>query len=185
MAGAEREDGAFSGYADPENRPPFASYAAFSASFAVAMAGVLMAARHSGHSLPERIDPVDLVLSGVATHKLSRLIAKDKITAFARAPFTEYQGKGGPAEVEERARGEGLRRTVGELLICPYCLGMWISGGFHAGLLSRPVPPASSHPCSAGLRSRTSSSSPTAPPRTAGRAAARADRRVASSETGG
>ena len=140
MAGAEREDGAFSGYADPENRPPFASYAAFSAAFGAAMAGVLLAARKSGQPLPERIDAGDLVLSGVATHKLSRLIAKDKITAFARAPFTEYQGKGGPAEVEERARGEGLRRTVGELLICPYCLGMWISGGFHAGLVFAPRP---------------------------------------------
>jgi hypothetical protein len=79
-----------------------------------------------------------LVLAGVATHKLSRLIAKDRITAFARAPFTEFQQPGGPAEVEERARGEGLRRTIGELLVCPYCLGMWISGGFHLGLVTAP-----------------------------------------------
>jgi hypothetical protein len=102
------------------------------------MAGALVAARNSGHGLPDRIAVGDLALTGVATHKLSRLIAKEKIMAFARAPFTEYQGKGGPAEVEERARGEGVRRTVGELLICPYCLGMWISGGFHAGLLFAP-----------------------------------------------
>jgi hypothetical protein len=95
-------------------------------------------ARRSGHPLPERIEGRDLVLLGVATHKLSRLIAKDKIMAFARAPFTEYERKGGPAEVEERARGEGLRRTAGELLICPYCLGMWISAGFHTGLLFAP-----------------------------------------------
>jgi hypothetical protein len=74
----------------------------------------------------------------VATHKLSRLIAKDKITAFLRAPFTEFEGKGGPAEVEERARGEGLQRTVGELLICPYCLGMWLSGAFHLGFMTAP-----------------------------------------------
>jgi hypothetical protein len=74
----------------------------------------------------------------VATHKLSRLIAKDKIMAFARAPFTEYQQPGGPAEVEERARGDGVRRTVGELLVCPYCLGMWISGAFHLGLVAAP-----------------------------------------------
>jgi hypothetical protein len=74
----------------------------------------------------------------VATHKLSRLLAKDRITAFARAPFTEYEAPGGPAEVEERARGDGLRRTIGELLICPYCLGMWISGGFNLGLVVAP-----------------------------------------------
>jgi Protein of unknown function (DUF1360) len=78
------------------------------------------------------------VLTGVATHKLSRLLAKDKITAFARAPFTEFERPGGPAEVEERPRGEGLRRAVGELLVCPYCLGMWISGGFHLGLVAAP-----------------------------------------------
>ena len=27
---------------------------------------------------------------------------------------------------------------MGELLICPYCLGMWISGGFNLGLLFAP-----------------------------------------------
>jgi Protein of unknown function (DUF1360) len=98
----------------------------------------VVAARRAGHELPERVDGRDLLLTGVATHKLSRLIAKDKITAFLRAPFTEFEGKGGPAEVEERARGEGLQRTVGELMICPYCLGMWLSGAFHLGLMTAP-----------------------------------------------
>ena len=102
------------------------------------MAGALVGARRRGRQLPERVDGRDLLLTGLATHKLSRLIAKDRITAFARAPFTEYQQPGGPAEVEERARGEGMRRTIGELLVCPYCLGMWISGGFHVGLVVAP-----------------------------------------------
>lgn len=102
------------------------------------MTAAVVAARRSGHELPERVDAGDLVLMGVATHKLSRLIAKDKVTAFLRAPFTELEGKGGPAEVEERARGEGLRRAAGELMICPYCLGMWVSGGFQLGLLAAP-----------------------------------------------
>ena len=51
------------------------------------------------------------------------MIAKDRIPAFARAPFTEFQQPGGAAEVEERARGEGLRRTIGELLVCPLLPG--------------------------------------------------------------
>ncbi|MEA2331850.1 MAG: hypothetical protein QOH58_1988 [Thermoleophilaceae bacterium] len=108
--------------------------ALFNAALAAGVAG----AKRSGHELPERIDGRDIVLTGVATHKLSRLISKDKITAFARAPFTEFQEPGGPAEVEERARGDGWRRTIGELLICPYCLGMWISGGFSLGLVVAP-----------------------------------------------
>ena len=92
-----------------------------------------MAAKRSGRDLPERVELQDLVLIGAASHKLSRLVAKKKITSFVRAPFTELQGKGGPAELEEKARGHGLRRAVGELLICPYCLGLWASGALPRG----------------------------------------------------
>jgi hypothetical protein len=129
--------GAFSGYAPPSKRPPFASFAAFAGIFNAGMGAALVAAARSGR-LPERVDTRDMLLLATASHKLSRLIAKDKVTAFARAPFTEFQEKGGPAEVEESARGTGLRRAVGELLVCPYCLGLWVSGGFHAGLLFAP-----------------------------------------------
>jgi hypothetical protein len=132
------ESGAFSGYAEPDERPPFASYAAFAALFNAGMAGALLAARRSGRELPERIGAGDMLLTGAASHKLSRLLTKDKVTAFARAPFTEFQAKGAPAEVEEKPRGTGLRRAVGELAVCPYCLGLWASGGFHVGLLFAP-----------------------------------------------
>jgi hypothetical protein len=130
-------DGPFSGYAPPHERPPFASYAAFAGIFNAALAGALVAAER-GDRLPERVPARDLLLLGTASHKLSRLVAKDKVTSFARAPFTEFQEKGGPAELEEKSRGKGLRKAIGELLICPYCLGLWVSGGFHVGLLFAP-----------------------------------------------
>ncbi len=114
----------FESYARPEERPPFRTYAAMATLFNAGFAGALLAAKRS-RRLPERLETRDVILVGTASHKLSRLVAKDKITAFLRAPFTEYQGRGGPAEVEERARGDGVRRAVGELLICPYCLGLW------------------------------------------------------------
>ncbi|MGA8723275.1 MAG: DUF1360 domain-containing protein [Solirubrobacteraceae bacterium] len=135
--GARGARDAFAGYAEPEERPPFRTYAALAATFNAAFAGALLAAGRSGR-LPDRVSAQDVVLIGTASHKLSRVIAKDKVTSFARAPFTEYQGRGGPAEVEERARGEGVRRAVGELLTCPYCLGLWASGAFHAGLMFAP-----------------------------------------------
>jgi hypothetical protein len=128
---------AFESYAEPQERPPFRTYAALATVFNAGFAGALMAAKRS-RRLPERIETRDVLLLGTASHKLSRLVAKDKVTAFLRAPFTEYQGRGGPAEVEERARGEGARRAIGELLICPYCLGLWASGAFHVGLLYAP-----------------------------------------------
>ena len=135
---SEEEAGPYSGYAEPEERPPFAAYATFALVFNGALAGAVAAAKRSGRDLPERVELQDLVLIGAASYKLSRLVAKKKITSFVRAPFTELQGKGGPAELEETARGSGLRRAVGELLICPYCLGLWASGGFHVGLLFAP-----------------------------------------------
>ena len=135
--GQGAEDGVFGGYAPPRDQPPFGAYAGFTAAFNAAFAAALAAAGRSGR-LPERIEASDVVLIGVATHKLSRLITKDKVMAFARAPFTQYQEPGGAGEVEERPRGDGLRKAVGELLVCPYCLGLWTSAGLHAGLLFAP-----------------------------------------------
>jgi hypothetical protein len=128
----------YAGYAPPRERPPFAAYATFATVFHAAMAGAVAAAKRSGRDLPDRVEAGDIVLVGTASYKLSRLISKKKVTSFVRAPFTELEGKGGPAELEEKPRGSGARRAVGELLVCPYCLGLWASGGFHVGLLFAP-----------------------------------------------
>jgi len=80
----------------------------------------------------------DLALVTVATHKASRLIAKDRVASTVRAPFTRFEHDAGPGEVSEAARGRGLRRAIGELVVCPYCIGMWISAVFAAGLLVAP-----------------------------------------------
>lgn len=119
---------------DPEQ---LSSYAALIGVFNVGFAGVLLAARAGGRELP-RLGAGDLALFGVATHKFSRLLAKDRITAALRAPFMEHTGEGGPAEVEERPRGRGLRRSIGELVGCPYCLDQWIATGFVTGAIFAP-----------------------------------------------
>jgi hypothetical protein len=68
------------------------------------------------------------------------LIAKDRVTSTVRAPFTRFEGDAGPGEVSEAARGRGLRRAFGELLVCPYCLSLWIATAFAAGLAVAPRP---------------------------------------------
>jgi hypothetical protein len=125
-------------YAPPEKRPPLLAYSAFMAIFNALFAGALLIARREGRELPQRPAPGDVVLVGVAAHKLSRLIGKDKVTSPLRAPFTELEGRGGPGEFEERSRGTGVRKAVGELLICPYCLGLWVVAAFSIGLLFAP-----------------------------------------------
>jgi len=82
--------------------------------------------------------PWDVVVLAGATHRLSRLIARDPVTSPLRAPFTEYHGTQGPAELKEEVRGTGARKVIGELLTCPFCTGMWISTGLCAGLVFAP-----------------------------------------------
>ena len=128
----------YAGYAPPRERPPFAAYATFASIFHAAMAVAVAAAKRSGRDLPQRVEAGDVLLIGAASYQLSRLITKKKVTAFVRAPFTELEGKGGPAELEERPRGSGLRRAMGELLVCPYCLAQWVVGAFTVGLVYAP-----------------------------------------------
>jgi hypothetical protein len=125
------------GYAPGEDRP-LASYGLLMSVFSVLAGGFAVWFKRSGRDLPERIDGRDLALLTVASHKAARLIAKDKVTSAVRAPFTEYQGPAGPGEVSEAPRGHGLRHVIGELLVCPYCLGMWTSAALTAGLLVAP-----------------------------------------------
>lgn len=108
------------------------------ATFNALFAAALLLARRAGRELPERVAAADLLTIGVASHKLSRLLAKDKVTAPLRAPFTEYEETGGPSELEESSRGSGARRAIGELLVCPYCLGLWVVAAFAVGLLFAP-----------------------------------------------
>jgi hypothetical protein len=126
------------GYAPPDRRPPFLPYLSFMTLFGALLAAALAVARRQGRELPERVPAGELVLIGTASHKLSRLLSKDKVTSPLRAPFTELEGSGGPAEFEERSRGTGVRKAVGELLICPFCLGLWVIAGFSVGLLFAP-----------------------------------------------
>ena len=127
----------FAGYAPGEDKP-LGGYAVLMATFST-LAGAFAAWFHrTGRELPDRMDGRDLALVTVASHKAARLIAKDRVTSAIRAPFAEYQGPAGPGEVSERPRGRGLRRVIGELLVCPYCLGMWTSAVMTASLLVAP-----------------------------------------------
>lgn len=117
---------------------PLGGYALLAGAFNAAFAGALVAAHRSGRLGDLRGG--DVVLAAVATQKLSRLLAKAKVTSFLRAPFTHHQGESGPAEVSETPRGTGMRKLTGELVSCPYCLAQWLSAGFTLGLMVAPRP---------------------------------------------
>jgi hypothetical protein len=126
----------FEGYGGRKQR--LYSYATLIAVFNLIFAVFLLVAKRTGRSIPERVDVRDIALLGVATHKLSLTGAQDAVTSPLRAPFTELQEKESPKSVQERPRGEGLRRSIGELVTCQFCLGMWAAAFFTYGLVLAP-----------------------------------------------
>lgn len=126
----------FEGYGGEEQR--LYSYSTLMGLFNLIFALFLLLVKGTGRALPERVDAKDLVLLGVATHKLSLIGAQDAVTSPLRAPFTELQEKESPKSLDEKPRGKGLRRSVGELLTCQFCLGMWVASLFTYGLVLAP-----------------------------------------------
>lgn len=125
------------GYSPGEDKP-LASYSVLTGVFGIGFAASLWLAFRRRGELPESYGLLDILMVGIATHKVSRLISKDKVTAFARAPFTRYQEPAGHGELEEEPRGEGLRHAIGELLVCPYCIGQWVVAAFAVGMVGAP-----------------------------------------------
>jgi hypothetical protein len=103
------------GYAD-EHRP-LRAYVGLMGIFNLIFAVVLLVAKRGNLRLPERIGYADVITLGIATHKVSRLLAKDWVTSPLRAPFTTYEGAGEfSGEVTESPRGKGWRLAIGELV---------------------------------------------------------------------
>ena len=119
-----------------EERPVF-GYAVLVATFG-AVFGSALAGAARGNGLPDSVAGRDIVVTGLATHKLSRLIAKDKVTSPLRAPFTRLERDSADGAIEEKPRGRGVRRAIGELVTCPYCLSQWIAAAFAVGMIVSP-----------------------------------------------
>jgi Protein of unknown function (DUF1360) len=137
MSDIKPEEGVFEGYDGGEE--PLPSYATLMGVFNLILALVLLIARKTGRPIPERIEAGDIALLGVATHKVSLLLAQDAVTSPLRAPFTELQEKQSPKRVDEKPRGNGLRRSLGELLTCHFCVGQWVASFFTYGLVFAPA----------------------------------------------
>jgi hypothetical protein len=101
------------GYEGGESMP-LGAFSVLMGLYGAAFGGFLLTASRTGRKLA-KIGISDLLLLGVATHKVSRLLTKDWVTAPLRAPFTRYEGSTGAGEVNENARGSGMQRALGEL----------------------------------------------------------------------
>ena len=111
-----------------EEERPLPEYAALAATFGAVLAGFLAV---GGRRLPERISLTDTVRVGLASYTVGRLIARDRATSFLRAPVTDD-----PDATEPKR--EGPARALGELVTCPYCIGVWAASGFAYALVLFP-----------------------------------------------
>lgn len=124
-------------YAHGEDRP-LGSYAVLAGTYVGWASAVTAFARWRRARLPERFSAADVALLAVGVFRASRLIAKDSITSFARAPLTRYEGPGAPDEVHEEVVGTGFAHALGELVTCPFCLSVWLATTATAGMVVFP-----------------------------------------------
>lgn len=111
-----------------EHRPPLAAYAGLIGVFQLALAWV---SRARVDRDAEQLQWRDVALLGVATFKVTNLVAKDRVTKVVREPFVEEVERDG--ETREQPAGGGLRQALGQAITCPYCLGPWTALAFSAG----------------------------------------------------
>lgn len=112
---------------------PLGAHLGLMVTYNVGLGTVAMVAEHRGllRDVPRL---ADVVLVGVATFKLSRIIATERVTTSIRAPFLEREGE------RPTPAGKGLRRALGELMTCPYCLAPWCALGVGTALIFAPRP---------------------------------------------
>ncbi|MGW5849117.1 DUF1360 domain-containing protein [Streptomyces sp. NPDC055254] len=100
------------------------------AGFAGYTAGWVVLHHRTGRPRSVSPGPWELLLTATATFRLSRLIGKATVARPLRAPFTRVDDAGAPAELNETPREEPGRKTMGELISCPFCLSVWVVASF-------------------------------------------------------
>ncbi|ATB27594.1 DUF1360 domain-containing protein [Melittangium boletus] len=137
MTKALAETKLFAGYDNREDLP-LGSYLLLMGVYGASLAGYFAWRGGGGRRAFPRMDLEDVLLFGLATHKITRITAKDFVTTLVRAPFVRFQRKERAGEVSESSRGGALRRAVGDLLSCPFCLGPWVAGALVSAHAVRP-----------------------------------------------
>lgn len=116
-----------------------ATYSLLSSLFAALF--VAYSSRRHAEREVAAIRPFDLLMLGLSTYRLGRLVAYDKVTETLRLPVakTEPHPLGGGETTAPR--GVGVRRALGELITCPICSGTWIAAAlvYALGLFPGPT----------------------------------------------
>jgi hypothetical protein len=124
---------------EPEDERGLGGHVAMLILYGILVTGISALSALTGRQLPGKMSTRDLLVTAVATHKLSRTLTKDAVTSPLRAPFTEHDDDGGPGEVMESPKhSKGFRGSLGELLTCPFCFDVWAITALTVGQVFAP-----------------------------------------------
>ncbi len=110
-------------YTENASRTTLNSYATLIGAFGTLFFGLYRISKSRGVDKNVLVSGWDLALLAVATHKITRTLAKDRIMKPIREPFTKED----KIEHKEVPKGTGLQKAVGNLLTCQFCLGPWVA----------------------------------------------------------
>lgn len=89
---------------------------------------------------PALPSPTELVMLGLASHRIGRMLAFERVGEPFRAPFTATVPDDSGADETVVARGRGVRWVLGELVSCPTCVATWASLALAIGQRFLPAP---------------------------------------------
>lgn len=103
------------------------------------LASIAVAGATAERRLP-RVDALDLAKLGLASHRIGRMIAFERVAQPIREPFTATVPDETGADETVVARGRGVQWAVGELMSCPTCVATWAALALYLGRAVLPGP---------------------------------------------
>lgn len=101
----------------------------FSLLFLGLLGGAFLLLKRNLETLPRSLPLTDLLLLALATFRLTRLFVYDKITLWFRSLFLDSRENtlDGVVYIERTKPFSGPRRTISDLLACPWCISVWFA----------------------------------------------------------
>jgi len=118
---------------------PYSAYKLLSLAFNAGLLGVATSGA-AKRVFAQPLSLVDFGLTAAAAHKIAHIVSHERVTMYLRSPFTRQKDTGKEGERKEVPKEHGLKRAIGELLTCPYCLAPWVSTALVAGHIFAPIP---------------------------------------------
>ena len=97
----------------------------FTAFFAVLVVMGSIILQTEGYRPLEEFELLDFILITLATFRLIRLFVYDAITKWFREQF--WDAKTVEKQIVLHKPPSGPRRTLADLLSCPWCIGLWVA----------------------------------------------------------